>query len=202
MEIPLITVPYAFEIKPGIGYVKIDRFSEATSSELGKKLKALDSDNLSGLILDLRGNPGGLLNQAIEVSDFFLPRGDLVVSTRGRAEGSAKTYRAPNKEKIQVPLVVLINRHSASASEIVAGALQDHDRALIVGETSFGKGLVQSIFNLDDETGLALTTAKYHTPSGRLIQRDYSGSNFEYLMNADAAAIAENTKNPGDPRNG
>ena len=194
-EIPLITVPYAFELKPGIGYVKIDRFSEATSSELGTKLKALGSDNLSGLILDLRDNPGGLLNQAIEVSDFFLPRGDLVVSTRGRAEGSAKSYRAPNKEKIQVPLVVLINRHSASASEIVAGALQDHDRALIVGETSFGKGLVQSIFNLDDETGMALTTAKYYTPSGRLIQRDYSGSNFEYLMNAESAAIAENTQN-------
>ena len=194
-EIPLITVPYAFEIKPGIGYVKIDRFSESTSDELGKKLQALDGDKLSGLILDLRDNPGGLLNQAIEVSDFFLPRGDLVVSTRGRAEGSAKTYRAPNKEKFQVALVVLINRHSASASEIVAGALQDHDRALIVGETSFGKGLVQSIFNLDDETGLALTTAKYYTPSGRLIQRDYSGSNFEYLMNAADATVPEVTQN-------
>ena len=193
-EIPLITVPYAFEIKPGIGYVKIDRFSESTSDELGKKLKELGSDKLSGLILDLRDNPGGLLNQAIEVSDFFLPRGDLIVSTRGRAEGSAKAYRAPNKEKIQVPLVVLINRHSASASEIVAGALQDHDRALIVGETSFGKGLVQSIFNLDDETGLALTTAKYYTPSGRLIQRDYSGSNFEYLMNAADVAAPQDTR--------
>jgi carboxyl-terminal processing protease len=194
-EIPLITVPYAFEIKPGIGYIKIDRFSESTSGELGAKLKALDSDNLSGLILDLRDNPGGLLNQAIEVSDFFLPRGELVVSTKGRAEGSAKAYRAPNKEKIQVPLVVLINRHSASASEIVAGALQDHDRALIVGETSFGKGLVQSIFNLDDETGMALTTAKYYTPSGRLIQRDYSGSNLEYLMNTTDAATPEDTRN-------
>ena len=190
-EIPLVTVPYAFEIKPGIGYVKIDRFSESTSDELGKKLKTLDGANLSGLILDLRDNPGGLLNQAIEVSDFFLPRGELVVSTKGRAEGSAKAYRAPSKEsiEIQVPLVVLINRHSASASEIVAGALQDHDRALIVGETSFGKGLVQSIFNLDDETGMALTTAKYYTPSGRLIQRDYSSSNLEYLMNtADVTA--------------
>ena len=194
-EIPLITVPYAFEIKPGIGYVKIDRFSESTSDELDKKLKALNGENLSGLILDLRDNPGGLLNQAIEVSDFFLPRGELVVSTKGRAEGSAKTYRAPNKEKIQVPLVVLINRHSASASEIVAGALQDHDRALIVGETSFGKGLVQSIFNLDDETGMALTTAKYYTPSGRLIQRDYSGSNLEYLMNTTDIAAPEDTRN-------
>jgi carboxyl-terminal processing protease len=185
-EIPLITVPYAFELKPGIGYVKIDRFSESTSEELGDKLAALHSGKLSALIMDLRDNPGGLLNQAIEVSDFFLPRGDLVVSTKGRAEGSQKAYRAQNREKIEipdVPLIVLINKHSASASEIVAGALQDHDRALIVGETSFGKGLVQSIFNLDDNTGMALTTAKYYTPSGRLIQRDYSGSNLEYLMN-------------------
>jgi carboxyl-terminal processing protease len=197
-EIPLITVPYAFEIKPGIGYVKIDRFSESTSDELGTKLKALGGDNMSALILDLRDNPGGLLNQAIEVSDFFLPRGELVVSTKGRAEGSAKAYRAPNKETIEitrVPLIVLINRHSASASEIVSGALQDHDRGLIVGETSFGKGLVQSIFNLDDETGMALTTAKYYTPSGRLIQRDYSGSNFEYLMNMEDPIAADDTKN-------
>ena len=194
-EIPLVTVPYAFEIKPGIGYIKIDRFSESTSDELDKKLKALDSDNLSSLILDLRDNPGGLLNQAIEVSDLFLPRGELVVSTKGRAEGSAKAYQAPSREKVQVPLIVLINRHSASASEIVAGALQDHDRALIVGETSFGKGLVQSIFNLDEETGMALTTAKYYTPSGRLIQRDYSGSNLEYLMNTNDATASGDTLN-------
>jgi carboxyl-terminal processing protease len=197
-EIPLNTVPYAFEIKPGIGYVKIDRFSESTSDDLGTKLKMLGGDNLSALILDLRDNPGGLLNQAIEVCDFFLQRGQLVVSTKGRAEGSAKAYRAPNKETVEitsVPLIVLINRHSASASEIVSGALQDHDRALIVGETSFGKGLVQSIFNLDDETGMALTTAKYYTPSGRLIQRDYSGSNFEYLMNMDDPVSVENSRN-------
>ncbi len=184
-EIPLITVPYAFHISNGIGYIKIDRFSESTSNELRDKLKALDSEKLSGLILDLRDNPGGLLNQAIEVSDFFLPRGELVVSTKGRAEGSAKAYRAPSSEKILVPVVVLINRHSASASEIVAGALQDHDRGLIVGETSFGKGLVQSIFPLENDTGMALTTAKYYTPSGRLIQRDYSGSTFEYIMNSN-----------------
>jgi carboxyl-terminal processing protease len=191
-EIPLVTVPYAFMLRPGIGYVKIDRFSESTSDELRAKLKELDSDKLSGLVLDLRDNPGGLLNQAIEVSDFFLPRGDLVVSTKGRAEGSVKAYRAPSSEKIQVPVVVLINHHSASASEIVAGALQDHDRALIVGETSFGKGLVQSIFNLENDTGMALTTAKYYTPSGRLIQRDYSGSTFEYIMNSNEK-ITQNT---------
>jgi len=188
-EIPLDTIPYAFELRPGIGYVKIDRFSESTAEELQTKLKELEPHNLSGLVLDLRDNPGGLLNQAIAVSDFFLPRGELVVSTRGRAEGSAKNYKAPSIDKVILPLIVLINRHSASASEIVAGALQDHDRALIVGETSFGKGLVQSVYPLDNETGMALTTAKYYTPSGRLIQRDYSGSNFEYYyMNLENAA--------------
>jgi carboxyl-terminal processing protease len=194
-EIPLITVPYAFEVKPGIGYIKIDRFSESTAEELGDKLKELGASNLSGLILDLRDNPGGLLNQAIDVSDFFLQQNDLVVSTKGRAEGSARAYRAPNLGKIKIPLVVLINRHSASASEIVAGALQDHDRALIVGETSFGKGLVQSVYTLENDTGMALTTAKYYTPSGRLIQRDYSGSTFEYFfLNDEDAAVPEDHK--------
>jgi carboxyl-terminal processing protease len=193
-EIPLVTVPYAFDVKPGVGYVKIDRFSESTAEELGAKLKELNANHLSGLILDLRDNPGGLLNQAIEVSDFFLPRGDLVVSTKGRAEGSAKSYKAPNVEKVEVPLIVLINRHSASASEIVAGALQDHDRALIVGETSFGKGLVQSVYPLDNDTGMALPTAKYYTPSGRLIQRDYSGSNFEYYYMDAVNPAADNTE--------
>jgi carboxyl-terminal processing protease len=177
-EIPLITVPYAFEIKPGVGYVKIDRFSESTATEFREKLKGMEG--VSGLVLDLRDNPGGLLTQAIEISDFFLPRGELIVSTKGRTEGSARSYTAPDEEKVRIPTVIIINQHSASASEIVAGALQDHDRALIVGERSFGKGLVQSVYTLENETGLLLTTAKYYTPSGRLIQRDYSGSNFEY----------------------
>lgn len=192
-EIPLITVPYAFEVKPGIGYVKIDRFSESTSDDLRTKLKELNASRLSGLILDLRDNPGGLLNQAIDVADFFLPLNNLVVSTKGRADGSARSYRTRSTEKVNVPLVILINRHSASASEIVAGALQDHDRALIVGETSFGKGLVQSVYTLENNTGMALTTAKYYTPSGRLIQRDYSGSTFEYFfLNGGDAAVPEN----------
>jgi carboxyl-terminal processing protease len=194
-EIPLVTVPYAFEIKPGIGYIKIDRFSESTAEELRTKIQDLNVSRMSGLILDLRDNPGGLLNQAIEVSDFFLPRGNLVVSTKGRAEGSAKKYIVTSLEKVKVPMVVLINRHSASASEIVAGALQDHDRALIVGETSFGKGLVQSVFPLDNDTGMALTTAKYYTPSGRLIQRDYSGSTTEYYYSENSGSSQENSSN-------
>ncbi len=186
-EIPLITVPYGFEIKPGVGYIRIDRFSESTADELDQKIKKLEG--ITGLILDLRDNPGGLLNQAIEVADKFVPKGAVIVSTKGRTESSARPYKAPSLEKVMVPMVVLINRHSASSSEIVAGALQDHDRALIVGETSFGKGLVQSVYTLENETGMALTTAKYYTPSGRLIQRDYTGSSFEYYyLNAPLSA--------------
>ena len=193
-EIPLVTIPYAFEIQPGIGYVKIDRFSESTADEFEDKTDELKIDKMSGLILDLRDNPGGLLNQAIAISDFFLPRNEKIVSTKGRAEGSGRIYKSKNIEKIKVPLVVLINRHSASASEIVAGALQDHDRALILGETSFGKGLVQSVYTLDNNTGMALTTAKYYTPSGRLIQRDYSVSSFEYYyLSEESSGIPENT---------
>jgi len=182
-QIPMMTVPYAFEIRPGVGYVKMESFAETTTDEFKRALDEMK--DITGLILDLRDNGGGLLNQAIAVSGFFLPRGELVVSTRGRAEGSARRYESPGSEKLDIPLVVLINRASASASEIVAGALQDHDRALIVGETSFGKGLVQSVYTMSNDTGMLLTTAKYYTPSGRLIQKDYSNSYFEYL-NMDA----------------
>jgi carboxyl-terminal processing protease len=196
-EVPLKAISYSFEIKPGIGYIKMDRFSESSAEELSEKLQDLGMDTLSGLILDLRDNPGGLLNQAIEVTDFFVPSGDVIVSTRGRTENAEHLYRAPGRENIKAPLVVLINRRSASASEIVAGALQDHDRALIVGETSFGKGLVQTVYSLENDTGLALTTARYYTPSGRLIQRSYSRSTFEYCyMNADDAA--ESAGSPGE----
>jgi carboxyl-terminal processing protease len=185
-EIPIVTVPYAFEIKSGIGYVKILNFAETTADELKKKLDELKATKLSGLIIDLRDNPGGLLNQAIEVSDMFVRRGEPIVSTKGRMQSSNHLYRAPSLEKIQVPLVVLINKRSASASEIVAGALQDHDRALIEGETSFGKGLVQQVYSMDSNTGMTLTTAHFYTPSGRLIQRDYSGSAFDYYNLPDA----------------
>ncbi|MBN2241912.1 MAG: S41 family peptidase [Acidobacteria bacterium] len=187
-EIPIDTVTYAFEVKPGIGYIKIDRFSESTAGEFLEKIEEMGVEKLSGLILDLRDNPGGLLNQAIDISDFFLPRHETIVSTKGRARGSDRIYRAAGVERVKIPLVVLINRHSASASEIVAGALQDHDRALIVGETSFGKGLVQQVYTLGNNTGMTLTTAKYYTPSDRLIQRDYSVSSFEYYYTDESRA--------------
>src|SRR6185503_14127981 len=135
----------------------------------------LRSRGMERLILDLRLNPGGLLDQAVKVADRFLPDGKMIVYTRGRVPGSDQEYFATKAgDDNDMPVVVMINRGSASASEIVSGALQDHDRALVVGETSFGKGLVQSVFRLSNQTGLALTTAKYYTPSGRLIQRDYT----------------------------
>ncbi len=179
-EMPIYTVKYAFHLKPGIGYVRIDRFAETTSKELDEALAKLDEADLQGLILDLRDNPGGALSQAIEVSDRFLRKGQLIVSTRGR-RGKEREYRAPKGSDYDFPMVVLINQSSASASEIVSGALQDHDRALIVGETSFGKALVQTIYPLEGDRGLALTTGKYYTPSDRLIQRDYSQSFYNYF---------------------
>jgi carboxyl-terminal processing protease len=150
-------------------------------------MKRLEEQGMRQLVLDLRGNPGGLLDQAIDVASEFLPRGQVIVSVKGRTEYSEPiVYKSTGSEPATVPLVVLINRNSASASEIVAGAIQDHGRGLIVGETSFGKGLVQRIFQLPFNTGLTLTTARYYTPYGRSLQRDYSsGSLYDYYTRHD-----------------
>jgi carboxyl-terminal processing protease len=170
-EIPRPSVDLAFLIRPGVGYIHLSSFIETTSHEIGD---ALDNfGEIHGLILDLRGNPGGLLNEAVATSDKFLQKGQIVVSQRGRAFPD-QVYRATRGEEgPKFPIVVLVNRNTASAAEIVSGALQDHDRALIVGETTFGKGLVQTVFQITENTGLALTTYHYYTPSGRLIQRNY-----------------------------
>jgi carboxyl-terminal processing protease len=170
--------------RPGIGYLHVASFNETTDSELAQALDRLDAPHLDGIILDLRNNPGGLLNEGVGVADVFLDKNELVVSHRGRASSERRYFSTRAQGKLQVPLVVLINGQSASASEIVAGALQDHDRGLIVGETSFGKALVQTQFQLSEDTALLLTTAKYYTPSGRLIQRDYkSVSLYDYHYN-------------------
>jgi carboxyl-terminal processing protease len=171
-EIPHPSVDLAFLIRPGVGYIHVSSFIETTSHEVGD---ALDSfGDIHGLVLDLRDNPGGLLNEAVNTSDKFLQKGQIVVSQRGRAFPD-QVYRATRGEDgPKFPIVVLVNRGTASAAEIVSGALQDHDRALIVGETTFGKGLVQTVFQITENTGLALTTYHYYTPSGRLIQRNYS----------------------------
>jgi carboxyl-terminal processing protease len=180
--IPHKSVDYYTMIKPGVGYVHIATFeSEETADELADAMQKLDAPHLDGLILDLRGNPGGLLNQAVEVGDMFLSKGQLIVSHHGRSSPERRYYAVHGNQGDHVPIVVLINGGTASASEIVSGALQDHDRALIAGETSFGKGLVQTVTPLSDGTGLALTTARYYTPSGRLIQRPYRNiSYWEY----------------------
>jgi carboxyl-terminal processing protease len=172
-EIPRPGVEFSTMVKPGIGYVRVSTFNETTDEDLSDALKQLDVSKLDGLIIDLRGNGGGLLNQAVGMADMFLDKGELVVSHRGRASAEHSYYAVRGNQGVEVPLVVLVNGQSASASEIVSGAIQDHDRGLIVGETSFGKGLVQTQFPISEDTALLLTTARYYTPSGRLIQRDY-----------------------------
>src|SRR5271154_6076432 len=172
-EIPRHGVDNPMILRPGIGYVRIAQFNETTDRELADALRELDYPNLKGMVVDLRNNPGGLLNEGVAVSDMFLDKNQLIVSHRGRASAERRYYALKGNGGVRIPLVVLINGQSASASEIVAGAIQDHDRGLIIGETSFGKGLVQTVFTLSEGTGLFLTTAKYYTPSGRLIQRDY-----------------------------
>lgn len=172
-EIPRVSVEYAFELRPGIAYVRIVNFNETTQEELSKALAQFDLSHLKGMLLDLRGNPGGLLTQGVAVADLFLAKNQLIVSHKGRAQRERRYYATRGNNGVDYPLIVLLDRFSASASEIVAGAIQDHDRGLIVGEISFGKGLVQTVYPLSQDTGLALTTAKYYTPSGRLIQRDF-----------------------------
>jgi carboxyl-terminal processing protease len=189
------SVDLAFMIRPGIGYIHITSFIETTSREVGEALENFQSDApLKGLVLDLRGNPGGLLNEAVNTSDKFLQKGQVVVSQHGRAFPD-QVYRASHGETgDKYPIVVLVNRNTASAAEIVSGALQDHDRALIVGETTFGKGLVQTVFQTAENTGLALTTYHYYTPSGRLIQRNYDHvSLYDYYYVRDDAAPADKT---------
>ena len=181
-EINIPTIPAAFMIDSVTGYIRLQDFAENTDRDLGAALKDLSSKGMRRILLDLRGNPGGPLDQAIRVASRFLPKSNLIVYTRGRIPNSDQDYRATDGNQYTTqPVVVLVNRNSASASEIVAGALQDHDRALIVGETTFGKALVQSVYRISEGAGLALTTAHYYTPSGRLIQRPWDGSFDEYL---------------------
>ena len=174
------TVPDAYFIKPGVGYIDMTRgFNYTTADEFVSALDYLRTHGMTGLVVDLRGNGGGILDQAVRVAEQFLGNGQTILTQKGRGtRGQEREYKSENRSPDNTPLVVLVNRGTASASEIVAGAWQDHDRALIIGETSFGKGLVQSIMPLEYGTALTLTTSKYYTPSGRLIQRDYSNQSF------------------------
>ncbi|MFQ5876790.1 MAG: S41 family peptidase, partial [Acidobacteriota bacterium] len=179
------SIRQAFLIRPETGYIKVDNFTRSTDRELDARVRALLRQGMKRMILDLRQNPGGLLEQAVRVADRFLRKGQMIVYTQGRINGSDQEYRASGRGNLnQIPLVVLVDKYSASASEIVAGAIQDHDRGLIVGNTTWGKGLVQTVYPLSHNAALALTTARYYTPSGRLIQRDY-GSLEDYLSHQE-----------------
>lgn len=186
--VPLPSIRNAFMLSSGTGYVGlVGGFQHTTDDELRDSIASLKKDGMRQMVLDLRNNPGGLLDQAIDVSSEFLPRDKVIVSVKGRSEyHEPAIYKSNGSDPEELPLVVLINRNTASASEIVAGAIQDHGRGLVVGETSFGKGLVQHVFQLPYNTGLTLTTARYYTPYGRSLQRDYSsGSLYDYYVRHD-----------------
>jgi carboxyl-terminal processing protease len=197
-SVPQPSIRNAFMARPGVGYVGLTGgFTQTSGEELAATLERLRGEGMRHVVLDLRNNPGGLLGQAVEVASRFVAKGQPIVSVRGRDESEVREYKNISFDPVDYPLVVLINRNSASASEIVAGAVQDHGRGLVVGETSFGKGLVQRVFQLPYGAGLTLTTAKYYTPYGRLIQRDYStGSLYDYYVRHDPAADARPPSRP------
>lgn len=181
-EVQILTVPAYFMIDATTGYIRHQDWGENSDREVRRALADLRAKGMKRLLYDIRANPGGPLDQAIKVSNEFLPKGKMIVYTRGRIPNSHQDYLATeNSDFLDVPMVVLANRNSASASEIFTGALQDHDRAYIVGEKTFGKALVQSVYRIYNNAGLALTTAHYYTPSGRLIQRPWDESFDEYL---------------------
>jgi carboxyl-terminal processing protease len=192
-EVPLPSITNYYLFGNGVGYINLNRgFNTTSHEEMREAMRQLQAQGMSSLILDLRDNRGGLVDQAQKISNIFLFKGQKIVTLRGRpAVFPTREAVAYNNAPEEIPVVVLINRGSASASEIVAGALQDHDRAVIVGENSFGKGLVQSVFSLNDGSGLTLTTGHFYTPSGRLIQREYTGQSFYdyYLKRGDKEAI-------------
>jgi carboxyl-terminal processing protease len=193
-EIPRNSVDLKFMIRPGVGYMHVTAFNETTEQEVEDALQGFGE--LKGLVLDLRGNPGGLLNEGVGVADKFLKKGQVIVSHHGRSSPEKMYKAAHGNGGKEYPLVVLVNRGTASAAEIVSGAIQDHDRGLIVGEVTFGKGLVQTVYPLGEGTGLALTTAKYYTPSGRLIQRDYTGvSLYDYYYSREQEDNPSNNAN-------
>jgi carboxyl-terminal processing protease len=194
-NVPRDSVNYYFWVKPGIAYMKIEAFNETTSHEVDQVLTKFGENDIEGLILDLRDNGGGLVQEAVNVADRFLRKGQLIVSHHGRSSAETKFIAKKGERGREYPIVVLVNRNTASASEILSGALQDHDRAWIFGESTFGKGLVQAPFPLYGNSALLLTIAKYYTPSGRLIQRDYSNQGFyEYISRTEGKTNPKDMK--------
>ncbi|MFQ5823840.1 MAG: S41 family peptidase [bacterium] len=199
-KIPIYSITASFMIDKKTGYIKVGRFAKTTDDEFERALKELELLGMKCLILDLRGNSGGFLEQAVAMADKFIDGGKRIVYTRGRIQGSNEDYYSTTENTHRkFPLIILIDHGSASASEIVAGAIQDWDRGIIVGETSFGKGLVQSQINLKDHSALRVTTARYYTPSGRLIQRSYDNGLPDYISEAyddfDPNANSDSTTN-------
>jgi carboxyl-terminal processing protease len=198
-EVTIPTVPAYFMIDASTGYIRMQDFGENTDRDVKHALRDLSSKGMRRLLFDIRGNPGGPLDQAIKVANEFLPRGKMIVYTRGRVANADQDYRATeDSEFTDMPIVMLASRNSASASEIVTGALQDHDRAYVVGETTFGKALVQSVYRITAGAGLALTTAHYYTPSGRLIQRPWDATFDEYLSYSLKDQDSARPHNPSD----
>jgi carboxyl-terminal processing protease len=192
-RVPQPSIPDAYIIRENIGYIDLSEgFNYTTSEELSVAISELHKQGMTSLILDLRENTGGILDQAVKVAEKFLPAGSTIVTQRGRFTIDNRVWRSTNKTAETLPLVVLVNGSTASASEIVSGAMQDYDRALIIGENTFGKGLVQSIIDLPYGSGLTLTTAKYYTPSGRSIQRDYSKSSLYDYFNHKISVTEQN----------
>lgn len=191
-EIPLHTVIASHMIDETTGYIKLQRFARTSYDEFMTALRSLEAQGMERLVFDLRDNAGGLMEMAIRISDEFLPEGDMIVYTRSRRGEYNREYRARNGGSFEErPVIVLVNENSASASEIVAGALQDHDRALVVGRRTFGKGLVQQQFQLDDGSVLQMTISRYYTPSGRLIQTPYVKGHDEEEYYASKVEIVE-----------
>lgn len=188
-------VSYSGMVQPGIGYIQLDEFNASAAKEMKSALISLKQQGMKALILDLRNNPGGLLTQAIDICNLFLPKGTKIVETRGKIEEWNKSYEGLNASfDTETPMAVLINKNSASAAEIVAGVLQDYDRAVIIGQKSYGKGLVQVTRDLPYHTKIKITTAKYYTPSGRCIQAvDYK--NGSAIVHADSSNRTFFTKN-------
>jgi carboxyl-terminal processing protease len=198
-QVIIPTVPAYFMVDATTGYIRMQDFGENTDRDVKRALRELTSKGMKRLLFDLRGNPGGPLDQAIKVANEFLPKGAAIVKTRGRISNSDADYNATEEgEFTDIPIVLLANRDSASASEIVSGSLQDHDRAYLVGETTFGKALVQSVYRIASQAGLALTTAHYYTPSDRLIQRPWDATFDEYLSYRSKDQDVEREHNASD----
>ena len=194
-RVPQPSIPDSYMLRPGIGYIELSEgFNYTTSEEFDAAMTELKRQGMRSLVLDLRGNGGGIVDQAVKVAEKFLPAGTLVLTQRGRSRIDNRVWKSANTTAETMPLVVLVNEDTASASEIVAGAFQDNDRAMIVGERTFGKGLVQSVIDLPGKTGLTLTSARYVTPSGRSIQRDYTRIDlYDYYNHKSPAALVDSS---------